>query len=89
MKLMQFTGLCDKNGREIYEGDFIHCIVDVIGRGLEDLGIRRVHWYEKEVRWELTQWGKDEAFWSHYIMSQDHWIYEVIGNVYENPELMK
>jgi hypothetical protein len=66
--IMQFTGLRDKNGKEIYEGD-------IIEYPLED--------YERNVRIEV-KWCDEAACFG---MPTDK--VEVIGNIYENPELLK
>ena len=66
--LMQFTGLLDKNGKEIYEGDIVEYITDP----LEDSP------YNKEI--EVIEWENG----SFYIPNNC----EVIGNIYENPELI-
>lgn len=66
-ELQQFTGLKDKNGKEIYEGDIMRC---------NDLGFVRVEW-------------TDERFgWSPFVAKNDT-SWEVVGNIYENPELLK
>jgi uncharacterized phage protein (TIGR01671 family) len=75
-ELMQFTGLHDKNGREVYEGD-------VIGR--KGFFNRVVIWYEcgfatysvnhRERIMPMTKESIDE-------------FDEVIGNIHENPELL-
>lgn len=71
--LMQFTGLKDKNGKEIYEGD----IVNYLYSGDEKL---MVEWYDYE--WLLATKEKK-------IISDFDWKEcEVIGNIYENPELL-
>jgi uncharacterized phage protein (TIGR01671 family) len=76
--LMQFTGLKDKNGKEIYEGD----IVKWDDSGAE--GFEKMEVDVFRVRWEC---GEDELGWNLYPF-QD-FEYEVIGNIYENPELLK
>jgi uncharacterized phage protein (TIGR01671 family) len=64
--VMQYTGLKDKNGVEIYEGD----LYTMPSHG------RKVHVYE--VTWHR----------SGFIIPDVKYV-EVIGNIYENPELLK
>lgn len=73
--LMQYTGLKDKNGKEIYEGDIIEALD---GRDNNKSYILTVEW-EQDVcssGWTLSGigWYQGEL--------------EVIGNIYENPELI-
>jgi len=71
--LMQYTGLKDKNGKEIYEGDItsLHCGVVTFDEG--SFGI------EYKDRF-------DEATSCELIFQNKH--VEVIGNVFDNPELI-
>lgn len=76
--LMQYTGLKDKNGNEIYEGDIVKCdyftgIVDY----RENAGLYLIG-NEKE--------GKAITF---FDIQMSKAIVEVIGNIYENPELLE
>jgi uncharacterized phage protein (TIGR01671 family) len=74
--LMQFTGLHDKNGKEIYEGDVVSAPT-------------KTNRYEIEFSHDRFQ----PANWDRYgINGEDNfnWCdFEVIGNIYENPELLK
>ena len=78
--LMQFTGLIDKNGKEVYEGDIvIHDSEKIV----VSYGIQSVDAFE----------GAGFNLWSFYgeklggfrLQSE----IEIIGNIFENPELLK
>lgn len=71
--IQQYTGLKDKNGNEIYEGDVI--------RGMHDFGPAGFHSVTCSVRWN-NEVGYQ---WNYWDLS----TIEVIGNIFENPELKK
>ena len=74
--LLQFTGLKDKNGKEIYEGDII--IIHANKRRPEYIG--QVVYTEKDTLFEIAI-GKND--WMPIETTN-----EVIGNIYETPELL-
>lgn len=92
VELMQYTGLKDKNGKEIYEGDIVKGTIDTQKHIKGRVYIESEHgslWgcyiadgmeSEQFGSWDMRQlcWGVDE-FTPHC---------EVIGNIYENPELL-
>jgi uncharacterized phage protein (TIGR01671 family) len=82
IEVMQFTGLKDRNGREIYEGD----VVEWHDKRMKS------HSVIGPVVWEKDGWNV-EGFWRS---SQDESgrafsegaEFVIIGNIYENPELL-
>ena len=78
--LMQYTGLKDKNGKEIYEGDILKAPVDryILSWNPHYHGDG---YYTLQVGFGLVEMGKKMAH-------VDHGASEVIGNIYENGDLL-
>lgn len=78
--ISQYTGLKDKNGKEIWEGDKV-CIDDVPYQNLSIIGI--VTYVEDVSGFRVVdQSGERYPLWI------GEGIFEVIGNIYENSELL-
>jgi uncharacterized phage protein (TIGR01671 family) len=88
----QFTGLRDKNGKEIYDGDILK--YENFHKGFyPKLNVREwdaicvIKWNTAECRFSITEIGHNEFM----FCSNDWFCYsaEIIGNIHENPELYK
>ena len=74
-EITQYTGLNDKNGKEIYEGDIFETTSGVVA---------------------VVEWENNGRFLGFTVESERKIVYvgrepkvEVIGNIYENPELLE
>ena len=89
--LLQYTGLRDKNGKEIYEGDIVKYTFDspssvyASESGLK-VRIHKVFWSDWRSSFAIgNQWANNNLF--NYVRNGNR--VEVIGNVYENKELLE
>jgi uncharacterized phage protein (TIGR01671 family) len=76
-EIIQYTGLKDKNAKEIYQSDLV----------------KDEHGFTKEIVWSCYEWRLKGHDVSYPIVSYEsdipgHADLEIIGNIYENPELL-
>lgn len=88
---MQFTGILDKNGKEIYEGDVVYFYLE--GTPEDDYGNAEIIFSDgcfcvKHKVGEFPS-NKEAVFNEYPFFVIDFTTTEVIGNIYENGELLK
>jgi len=102
--VLEYTGLKDKNGTEICEGDIVTCpkfadpykiAVVVFGAGC--FRVATIQYYDQHSLGEmdlLYSIVDQETFYDKRLRQDNHigddvFIGQVLGNIYENPELLK
>lgn len=98
----QFTGLHDKNGKEIYQGDILKVVADKEGYGFCSYGgiikvVAHTCGYElKPIKPTFEEMEERGEAWDSSSLwhvcekgTNGEGTTEVIGNIYENPELIK
>jgi len=91
---LQYTGLKDKNNKEIYEGD----IIKFMGRWDEQGNVLPPDYKSYEIFWLMgglcaSMINRPRPYMSFFehneILGIGHTDSEIIGNIFDNPELMK
>lgn len=73
IEVMQFTGLLDKNGKEMYEGDIVRT---------DDHEIAKIEWDAPEF---VAMYRGLGGYWNALSLPNNT---EIIGNIYEHPNLL-
>lgn len=77
-KILQFTGLRDKNGYEIYDGDIVNLKGDLY----------TVSWNGCFSSFDMTNIDKAKQYKDLYILNKNFEKSEIVGNIYQNRELL-
>lgn len=91
----QYTGLKDKNGKKVYEGDIIEFSYDIftgnfdtkVGKGIVEFIFGAFYIKPYEIEGEKIKDIENEEWFLLYSVNEDD--LEVIGNIYDNPELLE
>lgn len=86
LELLEFTGLLDKNKKKIFEGDILKTTSKRV------LGMPADRPFERIIKWQgesasFVMSGIKQGYECFFIGMLSEW--EVIGNIYENPELLE
>ena len=81
-ELMQSTGLKDKNGKEVFEGDILSIETD---EGIFNVNI---FWDDKHALFMFESEIHNEKELLAELVEDNTYPFEIIGNIYENPELL-
>ena len=81
----QFTGLTDKNGKKIFEGDIVVCRKEICGNWIDccvEIGF-------VEMKHGAFGLHRKQGYYRPFKDWLEDYEYEVIGNIHDNPELLE
>ncbi len=90
-EVMQFTGLKDKNGKEVYDGDILKSLHFIEANKKKHYLYHKVGWCERLTGWQAVSAKQDGTepngnpqLWVYFKNTE----FVVYGNIHENPELL-
>lgn len=81
----QYTDLTDKDGKKIFEGDFVICGQDILGNFID----RHIEIGYVEMNHGAFGLHRKQGWYRPFKDWLEDYEYEVIGNIHDNPELLK
>ena len=81
----QYIGLVDKNGKEIYEGDYVVCRQAIQGNFIDE----HIEMGYVEMKHGAFGLHRKQGYYRPFKDWLEDYEYEVIGNIHDNPELLK
>lgn len=88
VELLQSTGLLDKNGTEIYEGDIVHYKIEDKSNDDSPYTLRELTGYiykEGNCMWVKVNDSEIVPLW---CLEDQYVIFKILGNIYEHPHLL-
>ena len=97
IEIMQYTNINDCEGKKIFEGDIVECVAEGTGEigWYEKWREKFPEWVRFVVKWvDCEEEGTDTNFGQCYNgfsfpPYSDRIVFKIIGNIYENPELVE
>ena len=77
----QYTGLTDKNGKKIFEGDIVE-FTDIGEKGRAEIVFEAFKW-----KYSGCYYGGNPMVW--LCIDDESVEFEIIGNIHDNPELLE
>lgn len=81
----QYTGLADKNGKKIFEGDIVICSQEINGNFI-DTHIEKGY---VEIKHGAFGLHRKQGYYRPFKDWLEDYEYEVIGNIHDNPDMLK
>lgn len=90
-EVMQFTGIVDSKGIDVYEGDIVQYEVQSFVELLDGKPTHKVTsvicWYQSELCWALRS-PETDRYITNLTFSGDNGKFEVIGNIHQHADLL-
>lgn len=88
--IQQFTGIQDCNKKDLYEGDILK-VKGYFKGEYEEFSIGVVEWSERDCGFRINIYKNGEPYWDIYHMNeiQERGEFFIVGNIFENGDLLK